>query len=169
MNISKKCLKKLKIGAGSDNTTEVTPLISIEQLQRVSNYCQSGIQSGAKLIIGGEKHDQENGNYYKPTIFDNVDPKSTIAQEEIFNTVYIKKKTVKKGDILVRVKLISVYEPSTILTISVIIITGKKLLEPSLTKPLNKNSIIMLSSLLLHLQDAFWLSFLMVYNLLLIK
>ena len=79
--------KKLKIGAGSDNTTEVTPLISTEQLQRVSNYCQSGVQSGAELIIGGEKHDQENGNYYKPTIFDNVDPKSTIAQEEIFGPV----------------------------------------------------------------------------------
>ena len=79
--------KKLKIGAGSDNNTEVTPLISTEQLQRVSNYCQSGVQSGAELIIGGEKHDQENGNYYKPTIFDNVDPKSTIAQEEIFGPV----------------------------------------------------------------------------------
>ena len=79
--------KKLKIGAGSDNTSEVTPLISTEQLQRVSNYCQSGVQSGAELIIGGEKHDQENGNYYKPTIFDNVDPKSTIAQEEIFGPV----------------------------------------------------------------------------------
>ena len=79
--------KSLKIGAGSDNMTEVTPLISTEQLQRVSNYCQSGVQSGAELIIGGEKHDQENGNYFKPTIFDNVDPKSTIAQEEIFGPV----------------------------------------------------------------------------------
>ena len=79
--------KNLKIGSGSDNMTEVTPLISTEQLQRVSNYCQSGVQSGAELIIGGEKHDQENGNYFKPTIFDNVDPKSTIAQEEIFGPV----------------------------------------------------------------------------------
>ena len=79
--------KNLKIGAGSDNMSEVTPLISAEQLQRVSNYCQSGVQSGAELIIGGEKHEQENGNYYKPTIFDNVDPKSTIAQEEIFGPV----------------------------------------------------------------------------------
>ena len=79
--------KNLKIGSGSDNMTEVTPLISNEQLQRVSNYCQSGVQSGAELIIGGEKHDQENGNYFKPTIFDNVDPKSTIAQEEIFGPV----------------------------------------------------------------------------------
>ena len=79
--------KKLKIGPGDDTQTEVTPLISKEQLKRVSNYCQSGIQSGADLIIGGEKVDEDKGNYFKPTIFDNVDPNSTIAQEEIFGPV----------------------------------------------------------------------------------
>ncbi|MBI04926.1 MAG: aldehyde dehydrogenase [Pelagibacteraceae bacterium] len=79
--------KNLKIGAGSDNASDVTPLISSEQLQRVSNYCQSGVQSGAELVIGGSKHLQEMGNYYKPTIFDNVDPKATIAKEEIFGPV----------------------------------------------------------------------------------
>ena len=79
--------KKLKIGSGDNDKTEVTPLISTEQLQRVSNYCQSGIQSGANLITGGEKHEEGKGNYFKPTIFDNVDPKSTIAQEEIFGPV----------------------------------------------------------------------------------
>tara|TARA_B100000953_G_scaffold300063_1_gene302704 strand:- start:1235 stop:2671 length:1437 start_codon:yes stop_codon:yes gene_type:complete len=79
--------KELKIGSGNNENTEVTPLISPEQLQRVSNYCQSGIQSGANLVIGGERHEEGKGNYFKPTIFDNVDPKSTIAQEEIFGPV----------------------------------------------------------------------------------
>ena len=79
--------KELKIGPGNNKNTEVTPLISKEQLQRVSNYCNSGVQSGANLVTGGEKHDSGKGNFFKPTIFDNVDPKSTIAQEEIFGPV----------------------------------------------------------------------------------
>ena len=79
--------KLLEIGAGDNLKTEVTPLISKEHLKRVSNYCQSGIQSGADLVVGGEKYEKGKGNYFKPTIFDNVDPKSTIAQEEIFGPV----------------------------------------------------------------------------------
>ena len=79
--------EKLKIGSGDNEETEVTPLISPEQLKKVYNYCKSGIQSGANLIIGGEKHSEDKGNYFQPTIFDKVDPNSTIAQEEIFGPV----------------------------------------------------------------------------------
>tara|TARA_Y100000590_G_scaffold128257_1_gene146659 strand:+ start:207 stop:1655 length:1449 start_codon:yes stop_codon:yes gene_type:complete len=79
--------KKLKIGAGSDPSTEVTPLISTNQVQRVSNYCKSGLQSGATLTLGGEQVEIDEGNYFQPTIFDNVDIKATIAQEEIFGPV----------------------------------------------------------------------------------
>ena len=45
--------KKLKIGSGENEDTQVTPLISQEQLKRVSNYVKSGIQSGASLAAGG--------------------------------------------------------------------------------------------------------------------
>ena len=62
-------------------------IISQEQLQRVSNYCQSGIQSGAELVIGGQQYEDSKGNYFEPTIFDNVDVQTTIAQEEIFGPV----------------------------------------------------------------------------------
>ena len=79
--------KNLKIGSGNNKDSDVTPLISSEQLQRVSNYCQSGIQSGAELVTGGKIYDNNNGNFYEPTIFNNVDPKSTIAREEIFGPV----------------------------------------------------------------------------------
>ncbi len=79
--------KKLKIGPGSEINTDVTPLISIEQLQRVSNYCKSGVQSGANLVTGGKKYTLGDGNFFEPTIFDNVDPNSTIAKEEIFGPV----------------------------------------------------------------------------------
>jgi aldehyde dehydrogenase (NAD+) len=80
-------VKKLKIGPGNDTNTEVTPLISTNQIQRVSNYCKSGVQSGATLILGGEQIENDEGNYFQPTIFDNVDTKATIAQEEIFGPV----------------------------------------------------------------------------------
>ena len=79
--------KKLKIGSGDNQDTEVTPLISAEQLQRVSNYVKSGIQSGANITIGGDKADVPEGNFYQPTIFDNVKTDATIAQEEIFGPV----------------------------------------------------------------------------------
>ena len=79
--------KELKIGAGDNSSTEVTPLISKEQIKRVSNYVKSGVQSGATLTLGGEELEIGKGNYYLPTIFDNVDKESTIAQEEIFGPV----------------------------------------------------------------------------------
>ena len=79
--------KELKIGAGDNSSTDVTPLISKEQIKRVSNYVKSGVQSGATLTLGGEELEIGKGNYYLPTIFDNVDKDSTIAQEEIFGPV----------------------------------------------------------------------------------
>ena len=79
--------KKLKIGSGEKSDTEVTPLISKDQIQRVSNYVNSGVQSGATLALGGKEDDNKEGNFYQPTIFDNVSTDTTIAQEEIFGPV----------------------------------------------------------------------------------
>jgi len=79
--------KELKIGPGEDKDSEVTPLISPQQLKRVSNYVKSGIQSGASVAIGGEEVEIGEGNFYQPTIFDNVKTDATIAQEEIFGPV----------------------------------------------------------------------------------
>ena len=79
--------KELKIGSGENEDSEVTPLISPQQLKRVSNYVKSGIQSGASVAIGGEEVEIGEGNFYQPTIFDNVKTDATIAQEEIFGPV----------------------------------------------------------------------------------
>ena len=79
--------KKLRIGSGENPDSEVTPLISKDQMQRVSNYVNSGIQSGATLALGGKEDDNKEGNFYQPTIFDNVTTEATIAQEEIFGPV----------------------------------------------------------------------------------
>ena len=79
--------KELKIGPGKNEDSEVTPLISPQQLKRVSNYVKSGIQSGANVAVGGEEIEIGEGNFYQPTIFDNVKTDATIAQEEIFGPV----------------------------------------------------------------------------------
>ncbi len=79
--------QKLKIGSGANSDTDVTPLISKDQMQRVSNYVKSGIQSGAELALGGNEDENKQGNFYQPTIFNNVSTESTIAQEEIFGPV----------------------------------------------------------------------------------
>ncbi len=79
--------QKLKIGSGANSNTDVTPLISKDQMQRVSNYVKSGIQSGAELTLGGNEDENKEGNFYQPTIFTNVSTDSTIAQEEIFGPV----------------------------------------------------------------------------------
>ena len=63
LNKLKTKTEELKIGPGSNKDSDVTPLISKEQLQRVLNYCKSGIQSGANLITGGDEYNLKQGNY----------------------------------------------------------------------------------------------------------
>jgi alpha-ketoglutaric semialdehyde dehydrogenase len=80
----------IKIGNGLDESTYMGPVASKSQLETVLGYIQSGIESGATLLTGGrvpEGKEYSDGYYIEPTIFDNVDNKSVIAQEEIFGPV----------------------------------------------------------------------------------
>jgi acyl-CoA reductase-like NAD-dependent aldehyde dehydrogenase len=69
--------------------TRLGPLVSDIQRQRVRNYIQKGIEEGATLITGGAEAPEglDKGFFVRPTVFSNVDPDSTIAQEEIFGPV----------------------------------------------------------------------------------
>ncbi len=82
--------KKLVIGDPMDKATDIGPLVSKTQQDRVLGYIQKGTEEGAKILIGGKKPDDEKlqkGCFVEPTIFSNVDNKMTIAQEEIFGPV----------------------------------------------------------------------------------
>lgn len=82
--------KKLRIGIGLDPDVEMGPLINEEQLRKVDNYVQIGQQEGATLVTGGKvlKGDgYEDGYFYAPTIFSNVNYRMRIAQDEIFGPV----------------------------------------------------------------------------------
>jgi betaine-aldehyde dehydrogenase len=65
------------------------PVISAAQRERVRGYIRKGIEEGAVLLCGGPDAPDglSKGWYVRPTIFGRVDPKSTIAQEEIFGPV----------------------------------------------------------------------------------
>lgn len=78
--------KNIKQGAGIHADTEIGPLVSTEQQNRVLNYIEKGVSEGAQLVIGGEKA-QEQGYFVSPTIFADVKDDMTIAKEEIFGPV----------------------------------------------------------------------------------
>lgn len=81
--------QKIKVGNGMDNTTQMGPLVSRQQLEKVKKYIEIG-KKEATLACGGEQlidNSYKNGNFIEPTIFIDVDPKARIAQEEIFGPV----------------------------------------------------------------------------------
>jgi aldehyde dehydrogenase (NAD+) len=78
--------QKIKQGAGLQADTEMGPLVSTEQQNRVLGYIEKGLNEGAELLVGGSKP-YENGYFVSPTIFANVRDEMTIAKEEIFGPV----------------------------------------------------------------------------------
>ena len=82
--------ERITVGPASDPASDMGPLISAEQLQRVERYVRIAREEGAQLACGGERvtvAGHEGGYYYAPTIFTNVDPRATLAQEEVFGPV----------------------------------------------------------------------------------
>ncbi|MFB6801260.1 aldehyde dehydrogenase family protein [Peribacillus butanolivorans] len=78
--------KNIKQGAGLDPSTQIGPLVSNEQLQRVGSYIEQGKSEGAEVVTGGS-YGQGDGYFVSPTIFAGVNDEMTIAKEEIFGPV----------------------------------------------------------------------------------
>ncbi len=80
---------KLTVGRGLDDC-DLGPLVSKEQHAKVRSYIDGGRASGATVRLGGGRpKGLETGYFVEPTIFDNVDPASTLAREEIFGPVAV--------------------------------------------------------------------------------
>jgi acyl-CoA reductase-like NAD-dependent aldehyde dehydrogenase len=82
--------KKMTPGDPLDPKTRMSPVISQEQLDRIMGYIETGTREGATLVTGGKRapyNGAETGYWIEPTIFDQVKPEHTIAQEEIFGPV----------------------------------------------------------------------------------
>ncbi len=84
----KQVLAHWKVGDTSDPETMMGPLISAAQRAKVEYFVKSAIDSGATLVAGGKRPAHlDKGYFFEPTLFDNVDPRSEVAQNEIFGPV----------------------------------------------------------------------------------
>ena len=80
--------KNMNIAPGMDPTCELGPLVSDEQLERVTGFVERGKENGAEALVGGEPLGG-NGYFYKPTVLTNVDENMEVVREEIFGPVVV--------------------------------------------------------------------------------
>ena len=78
--------KKIKVGSGLDPETQMGPLVSEEQLQRVCGYLEAGFSEGAKAVTGGHKAG-ERGYFVEPTVLVDASENMKVVKEEIFGPV----------------------------------------------------------------------------------
>ena len=78
----------LRVGDGLDDANDVGPVISCAARDRIRDWIERGVSSGAKLALDGRGSEGDpNGSYVGPTILDGVTPEMDIAQEEVFGPV----------------------------------------------------------------------------------
>src|SRR5712692_6468077 len=79
-----------KVGYGLDPQIEMGPVITAESKQRIESLIGKGVSEGARVLVDGRNASipgYERGNFIRPTVLDNVDPRSEIAGIEIFGPV----------------------------------------------------------------------------------
>lgn len=82
--------KKLRLGDGSSENTDIGPLVNKKALTKVSSYVEVGTKEGATLVTGGKRAtgaDLGKGFFFEPTVFSHVTRHMRIAREEIFGPV----------------------------------------------------------------------------------
>ncbi|MDI3336185.1 betaine-aldehyde dehydrogenase [Defluviimonas aestuarii] len=77
----------IRLGDPLDEETQMGPLVSEAQLEKVLGYVRKGQEEGARLITGGGRGPVNSGFYLEPTVFADVTDEMTIAREEIFGPV----------------------------------------------------------------------------------
>jgi phenylacetaldehyde dehydrogenase len=79
--------KKLKVGSGLDPETQMGPLVSQKQLDRVSGYIESGREQGAEVVVGGKRVEGSSGYFMQPTVLAETQANMRVVKEEIFGPV----------------------------------------------------------------------------------
>jgi phenylacetaldehyde dehydrogenase len=80
--------KSIKLGSGMDPTTQMGPLVSAEQLSRVTGFLESGRADGATAVTGGGRFG-DKGYFVEPTVLTNTTPDMKVVREEIFGPVVV--------------------------------------------------------------------------------
>lgn len=81
---------KIRVGDPLEDATQMGPVISSRQCQRILGFVERASNEGADLRLGGKRPESDvlrKGNFIEPTIFDQVKNDMTIAQEEVFGPV----------------------------------------------------------------------------------
>lgn len=78
---------ELATAAAAKYGPRIGPLVNARQQARVRGYIEKGVEEGARIVAGGPEAPRERGYYVQPTVFADVTPEMTIAQEEIFGPV----------------------------------------------------------------------------------
>jgi aldehyde dehydrogenase (NAD+) len=89
LNFAKQAAERLKIGLPSNPDTQLGPLVSQVQFDKVQDLIASGIEQGATLVCGGTGRPEgfEKGFFVRPTVFADVTAEMRIAREEVFGPV----------------------------------------------------------------------------------
>jgi aldehyde dehydrogenase (NAD+) len=88
----------LRVGDPADEATDIGPLVAQRQQQRVQGYIQSGIDEGARIVLGGNDKPLDRGWYVRPTLFAGATNEMKIAREEIFGPVLTVLKYTDEAD-----------------------------------------------------------------------
>ena len=83
-------ISKIRLGNGMEDGTQMGPLISQAQVDKVAQHVQKAIEEGAKLIVGGKKPKEpalSKGFFYEPTLLTGCDANMVIVKEEVFGPV----------------------------------------------------------------------------------
>jgi len=80
-------MSTLTVGDPAEVSTDIGPLVAQRQQDRVQGYIQSGIDEGARIVVGGTDAPLERGWYVRPTLFADATNDMRIAREEIFGPV----------------------------------------------------------------------------------
>jgi phenylacetaldehyde dehydrogenase len=80
--------KSIKLGPGMDSGTQMGPLVSDEQLRRVTGYLESGKADGATAVTGGGRWG-DSGYFVEPTVLTHTRPDMKVVREEIFGPVLV--------------------------------------------------------------------------------
>ena len=80
--------KGIKLGPGLEAGTQMGPLVSDEQLRRVTGYLDSGLEDGATALTGGGRYG-DRGYFVEPTVLTNTRPDMKVVREEIFGPVVV--------------------------------------------------------------------------------
>ena len=78
--------KNIRLGPGLDPNTQMGPMVSDIQQNRVCGYLESGLREGAKAVVGG-KRKEGSGYFVEPTVLVDTKPNMKIVQEEIFGPI----------------------------------------------------------------------------------